>query len=540
MDILESTGTNLRYLENNGSGYAVASMPTGLPTALGNLGWLVIGDFNGDGLVDVLTKTSNITYEGIIYHENNGAGGFSNTSASNAGTFSSGPFSGITFDVFSNITLLPIDIDSDGDLDIIETRQTPRFLQNNGGAYSVQPMPAGLPASIAQDSRLIFADFNGDSHVDALAMPVLALNAISYYENDGTGSFTVIDQVAGTFTSGPFAGISFSQFRNDGMILVDYDGDGDLDLVDANTTVPRFLRQNSAPPYVTGFSPANGVFAVAVAANIELTFNEPVFAGDGNIYIHNAADGSILMTIAANSSQVSGSGTNTITIDPSTNFPINTNFYVTFDRNSFANTDEVIFGQLAYAYKSMLPITAPTYYQFSTSSTLPVTYASFNGQWKNNNSYLEWVTATEQQSKQFNILYSRDGSQWTGIGSLTAAGNSQATRRYNFVHYNAGEGQHQYRLQQVDLDGNQHLSTVLTLNGSKAAASISSNGQQVTIQLAQPASSTILLFNMNGQQLYRKQFAGTATTIPLGSFPKGIYQVLVLQNGRKFSQQVVR
>ena len=66
--------------------------------------------------------------------------------------------------------------------------------------------------------------------------------------------------------------------------------------------------------------PAHKATAVAVDANIVLNFSESVDAESGNIIIKKNSDDSIIETIDVTSGQVSGSGNNQITINPSTDF----------------------------------------------------------------------------------------------------------------------------------------------------------------------------------------------------------------------------
>lgn len=93
----------------------------------------------------------------------------------------------------------------------------------------------------------------------------------------------------------------------------------------------------SAIPTLSSSSPVDGATLVALDTSIVLNFSEVVIAGSGNITIHKSSDGSVWDTIAANSAQVSGSGTSTITINQNDVLEPGTSYYINIDGNAFAN-----------------------------------------------------------------------------------------------------------------------------------------------------------------------------------------------------------
>ena len=88
-------------------------------------------------------------------------------------------------------------------------------------------------------------------------------------------------------------------------------------------------------PTLSSSTPADGATGVAIDANIVLTFDEAVDAETGNIVIKKTSDNSVVETIAITSGQVTGSGTTTITVNPSNLMVSNTGYYVTIDATAF-------------------------------------------------------------------------------------------------------------------------------------------------------------------------------------------------------------
>ena len=82
-------------------------------------------------------------------------------------------------------------------------------------------------------------------------------------------------------------------------------------------------------------SPADGATGVGADDNIVLTFSEAVDAESGNILIKKSSDDSTVETIDVTGGLVSGSGSTTITINPSTTLDEETSYYVTIAATAF-------------------------------------------------------------------------------------------------------------------------------------------------------------------------------------------------------------
>ena len=91
----------------------------------------------------------------------------------------------------------------------------------------------------------------------------------------------------------------------------------------------------NAAPTLSSSTPADNDINVSNTANIFLTFDENVNAGDGDIIIKKTTDNSIFETIAANSNLVTGTGTDVIEINPTNTFASGTEYYVVIDSDAF-------------------------------------------------------------------------------------------------------------------------------------------------------------------------------------------------------------
>ena len=96
-----------------------------------------------------------------------------------------------------------------------------------------------------------------------------------------------------------------------------------------------FTTADSTDPVLSSSSPADEATSIAVDTNIVLTFNEAVDAESGNIIIVKSEDGSTVETIDVTDSQVSGSGSTEITINPSVTLDGQTAYHLTIDETAF-------------------------------------------------------------------------------------------------------------------------------------------------------------------------------------------------------------
>ena len=86
---------------------------------------------------------------------------------------------------------------------------------------------------------------------------------------------------------------------------------------------------------------------------------------------------------------------------------------------------------------------------------LPVVLVSFDATRSNANALLAWKTATETNSKGFEVQVSTDGTAFRTLGFVSSQSpNSTQARTYKYTDTESGKfGTRYYRLHQVDLDG---------------------------------------------------------------------------------------
>jgi hypothetical protein len=159
---------------------------------------------------------------------------------------------------------------------------------------------------------------------------------------------------------------------------------------------------------------------------------------------------------------------------------------------------------------------------------LPVGWLSFTASKQGNDVLLRWGTASEQNTEDYEIQRSADGSKWNNIGTVTAAGNSSTVRQYNYTDQQPAHGINYYRLLQRDLDNNIAYSDVISLSFSASANTLKIFPNPVingTVTVSLNEASVISIYNSVGIKLRENVFSAGNHPIGLSQFAKGIYLV---------------
>jgi hypothetical protein len=115
------------------------------------------------------------------------------------------------------------------------------------------------------------------------------------------------------------------------------------------------------------------------------------------------------------------------------------------------------------------------FFSSATLITLPVNLVSFNGELQGGATLLNWRTASEQQTANFEIERSLNGTTFEKIGSVAAAGSSTNAIDYDYTDKEAGSQPSliiYYRLKIVDIDGNFKYSDIVSVSLASIAGKV--------------------------------------------------------------------
>ncbi|MBM3975482.1 MAG: VCBS repeat-containing protein [Planctomycetes bacterium] len=221
-DIDYVAGTNVQYL-NRGDGktFASSAVISGTPAGMQYDGPGFNGDFDGDGIDDLIVAMSNGTvFQSMRMLKGNGGGGWEDVG--NAGA------PGINFNLGECLLCAPpkphdpalgrvADVDNDGDLDLATNRpgwsSDSRLWLNNGSGYLT------LWGAVGGHTVVDVGDFNGDGKADLLTSNSSKLGFFPAQTGASWGAWVIIG--------------NYQVKQIDQPAVADLDGDGDLDITTA-------------------------------------------------------------------------------------------------------------------------------------------------------------------------------------------------------------------------------------------------------------------------------------------------------------------
>ncbi|WP_017256861.1 T9SS type A sorting domain-containing protein [Pedobacter arcticus] len=219
-----------------------------------------------------------------------------------------------------------------------------------------------------------------------------------------------------------------------------------------------------------------------------------------------------------------------------TNTPINSNVVAAADVD-FKKTVNVD-GSIDLQFFQLIPRNgfASHTITFNADGTLPVSLSSFNASLVNNQSQLNWSTASESNNAGFEIESSTDGISFNKIGFVASkSSNSSSKLSYTFNDKLASTGITYYRLKQLDLDGKFAYSDVKFINNQILIKGITISPNPTTdvieVNGLNMDGVTFGLFTANGAKLNTKGLV-EGNKLSMAGLKAGIYILKVSKNGQ--------
>ena len=184
-------------------------------------------------------------------------------------------------------------------------------------------------------------------------------------------------------------------------------------------------------------------------------------------------------------------------------------------------------------------------------NTLPIVLLDFTGSLQGEHSLLEWTTASETNSKQFELQKSFDGINFSKISVIKAAGNSTVNQQYSFLDPAVAPEISYYRLFMVDKDGNGKLSNVVTIKNTNAKQQLhvlnNPFKNNIIIRFERVPSGKVILqlTDLSGKKIKANELPSVNSQLyqwDLGQLPvsRGIYILTAQIDGRKYSIQLLK
>jgi len=164
-------------------------------------------------------------------------------------------------------------------------------------------------------------------------------------------------------------------------------------------------------------------------------------------------------------------------------------------------------------------------------SALPVNLVNFTGTKKDGANLLAWSTASEQNSSRFEVQRSENGSDFSTVGTVAAAGNSDKVINYQYEDRPLSNASiYYYRLKMVDKDGSTKYSNVVIIKNSTSALSTvypNPARDRITININDNSllNSKAVITDLNGKVLQTITLTQTATPVNISQYMRGMYVV---------------
>jgi len=183
--------------------------------------------------------------------------------------------------------------------------------------------------------------------------------------------------------------------------------------------------------------------------------------------------------------------------------------------NPFGSADTTQYPQVAYVAGRSLALVASAAFSLSDYiNPTPVKLLDLTATKMNKDIRLDWSTASEINNNYFSVQRSFDGSDFTAIGNVKGAVNSNTLTNYMFPDQNAQSLNQPvifYRLKQVDMDGKFSYSNIVKVEfnskDERVVAAIPNpftDKLSVSFNTAEVEPVTIKIINMNGQVVFER------------------------------------
>lgn len=173
----------------------------------------------------------------------------------------------------------------------------------------------------------------------------------------------------------------------------------------------------------------------------------------------------------------------------------------------------------------------------TVSFPLPLTWVGFSASKQGETVWLNWSTAEEVNTLDFQVEHSADGINWMVIDSVKAGNHSSQVQVYTAFHRKPVTGINYYRIRQRDLDHRSTLSEIRRVQFSQEQVLFDILGNPVQqgmllVQVHNPVLLTIC--NANGAVLWKQSAGKGLIQIPVSGFGKGGFYLYSNGIARKF------
>jgi hypothetical protein len=177
-----------------------------------------------------------------------------------------------------------------------------------------------------------------------------------------------------------------------------------------------------------------------------------------------------------------------------------------------------------------------------TPGVIPIELLDVTAKAVNNKNVVAWETANEINNKGFDVQRNTANGTWESLGFVDGV-NKPST--YTFED-KAPLSISYYRLRQVDFDGKETLSKVVSVTQNKKgqtriAPNPTSDKVNIILTNSDPSvSTTVTVYDLIGRQVLTQKTTANALELDMSSLAKGTYLVKIDANNSIYTEKIIR
>jgi Secretion system C-terminal sorting domain len=172
-----------------------------------------------------------------------------------------------------------------------------------------------------------------------------------------------------------------------------------------------------------------------------------------------------------------------------------------------------------------------------TPGALPVTWQAVVAEKLSDRVLVRWTTAAELNTRDFEVQFSTNATDWHPVGTVPAAGKSESPRDYSFLHQSPQKGgvHNFYRILQRDLDGTSSYSKIVSIimDAPGPDVMIFPNPASHILTLYLAESQLLRLVNTSGATVWQAKLPAGRHQLPVTHLSKGVYLMLTNQGTKR-------
>lgn len=188
-------------------------------------------------------------------------------------------------------------------------------------------------------------------------------------------------------------------------------------------------------------------------------------------------------------------------------------------------------------------------FTYANAGVKTVFWNVFDAKVSNNSVELTWVV-TEYNNKTFMIEHSTNGTTWENVALIFSKNSPESLEGYSFVHRNAGEGKHFYRVKHTDIDakgtGYSPTRIVTIKQQEKQSAIVGPNPASDQLRIANNGTkenlyTRAMVFDLAGKMMVEQKLQAGNNVVSINTLVAGIYLVRIEnKEGTAYTQKIIK